>query len=222
MSPVECLKKVLNPKIIENGCTDTPSHLVVTIKEGNPKARGKAIQLYLPPEAIVFRLDMAPDSTFLLKSEFLNKSADMVHGGCDYVIFCKYLDKYWFVLVELKSNDTSGFPKQICCSAAFIRYLREIVYLYDGQADRYEIVNLLFSTKPQFSVKTPTKSGKTFMREFRKHEKASGIYYYGLPYSSPIKISQILDSEPLVRQKLDESLFFGPRCHSGQTSLSAL
>lgn len=211
MQPLVYLKEILHPKVCVPGDTANPEWTVVILKEDS-LPQSNQIRLHLPPESIVFRLDVQKNNYFKLKSPFLNNTTEKLHGGCDYVVFCSYKGKYWFVLIELKSKDTTGAVTQLCCSSAFVRYLREIIFTHDGNNVKYRMVNILFSTAPRFELKQGTRMGR---REYSTSYAAThNLSYYGLPYVDNFSLIRLLDCESQTDSIPDVDLFNSRRCTS--------
>ena len=154
---------------------------------------------------------MSNKGEFLTKSPFLHPSKKMLHKGCDCVVFCYYGGKYWFVLIELKSKDTSGAVVQLCCSSVFIRYLRELLFLHDGKEIRYELVYLLFSSRSN-KMKTNLGNIKESRRTMRSPVDSNNLYYYNLSLPFPrFTLSRLLDCEPQTESPSPCDLFNRPR-----------
>lgn len=219
MSPLEYLKTMLHQDVLVDGDTTTdPNETIVTLKEKDEKAKSGEISLHLPPNSVVFRLDMTGNRGFEHKSNFFSASTPNIHGGCDYVVLCYYNDKYWFVLIELKSDDTSGAAHQLCCSTVFVRYLRELIFACNKEDVRYELTCLVFSTHSRFAIKPPTNLGKRPRRPFPCHRfnEEKNFPYYGLPYPPPFNLNfnltTVLDCGSQTDGEQATDLFNRPRC----------
>ncbi|MBF0401339.1 MAG: hypothetical protein HQL90_11275 [Magnetococcales bacterium] len=205
MSAEDYLREILAPRVIVGGDTRDPKRTVVKLQEKlQPKNK---ILLYVPPGSVVFHLD-----TFPAKSPFLNSKKNL-HKGCDYVVFCPYREKYWFVLIELKSSDTAGAEIQLSYSIAFVRYLRELIFLHEGDGCRYELTCLLFSSAPKFTKKTPTHPGKDRFRVYRMPSNPDRLSYYAFPYSQTFNLDLLLDSEPQASKSHQHDLLNAQRCY---------
>lgn len=210
MTPVDLLKSILNEKVIVPGLTENPLVTQVTIKEENPQSKTRDIVLNLPPDSVVFRLDM-DDNTFSKKSPFLNESHNYLHSGCDYVVFCKHNNKFWFTLIELKSDNTKGASTQLCASSIFIRYLRELMYFFNCKEDLYELVYIVFSTAPGLR-KTTTKQGIEYFKNSRVKCPTLKRFYYRMQPLNQFNLSLLLDCEPLTSSPPKYHLFNHQRC----------
>ncbi|MBF0182032.1 MAG: hypothetical protein HQM03_18600 [Magnetococcales bacterium] len=188
MLPLEILKRILHPNIIVTQDTSNPEISKVTLKENDGSSKIKPICLSLPVESIVFKFDEpytlnAPISInenskkcFQWKSAFLNPSEDNIHKGCDYVIYCRYKMKDWFVLVELKSHDLSGARSQLRSSAIWIRYLREWIYFYNGNTEKFNMAFVCFHAREGKRAKEP---GADTYSQYR--QPIPNIVYYQIP-----------------------------------------
>ncbi|MEO5349534.1 MAG: hypothetical protein H7836_07810 [Magnetococcus sp. YQC-3] len=214
MSSLALLKDMLNPRVIVNGNTTDPEETVVVLEEKKEGSMTGKISLHVPSGSVVFRLDSPGEKSvreFSIKSPFLNpgKTKLNLHKGCDYVVLCKHRGKYWFVLIEMKSENPSGALEQLCCSSVFVRYLRELIFLHNGDVDRYEILYVVFTTSPRF--KEQTRAGKAQYTQYRVDSEKNNFHYYKMPPPSKLTLTQLLDCEPQTESARCD-LFNRSRC----------
>ncbi|MBF0097444.1 MAG: hypothetical protein HQM04_08090 [Magnetococcales bacterium] len=186
MESLQYLREILNPEIIKDVNTSLVTNTFITLKENNPDAKNKEICLYLPDYSIVFSLDQ---SKLPKKSLYLHPSNRLLHGGCDYVVFCYYKEMYWFIMIELKSFNPKGIKEQFFSSSAFIRYLRELIYLRDGLPLRYGLVSLEFSRSRTVQKQT---THNTLPHRTLFHD---GAWYYKIINHKTFSLKSLLDQE---------------------------
>jgi hypothetical protein len=181
---LQYLREILNPETIKDVNTSLVTNTFITLKENNPDARNREICLYLPNYSMVFSLDQ-----FMIKSPYLHPSNKLLHGGCDYVVFCYYKGMYWFIMIELKSFNTKGSKAQFFSSSAFIRYLRELIYLRDGLPLRYGMASLVFSSSRDVQKQT---THNALPRQTSFHD---GAWYYNIINRKTFSLKWLLDQE---------------------------
>ncbi|WP_130470551.1 hypothetical protein [Candidatus Magnetaquicoccus inordinatus] len=209
ISALELMREIINDEMIIGINSALNGNQFVTLKEINPDAKNNRVNLYLPEKSIVFTLDHPAQPK---KSIYLDQGNKLLHSGCDYVVFCHYKNLYWFVMIELKSYDIKGIKNQFFCSSAFIRYLRELVYLRDGSSERYGLASIVFYSTRNVQKQTSHNSipPRTFFH-------IGSCWYYKIANCKAFSLKKLLDEECDKKSDQHIDLFcFNRHSTSGQ------
>jgi len=178
------MKDIFAPEVLQG--VDT-SKSEIHLSEPSNRHKRKILVSGIPGDAILLKLDIDKKG-FKSKSNFLNKSLEFIHKGCDYCLICPSLKKIFFI--ELKTSETKGFEDQLLASELFIDYCLRLWKNYTESTDYsgFEKFYILFSEKHSLQ---PPSSGE-ILKKFSTFRCGQKFLLRSPGFPKRIKIQKLM------------------------------